>query len=158
MAAVDQVEAIIERLRGRGGRGTSARRATIQVLLDTGHAHLSAEEIATRVKASQPEVAESTVYRTLNALETLGVVEHVHLGHGPSTYHLSADTHQHLLCDSCGAVVEVPDEVFAALSDQLQETYGFRIHPHHFAMVGECRVCQTGTRDDRSGPSRRPSQ
>jgi Fur family transcriptional regulator, ferric uptake regulator len=146
VVAIDPVEEIIGKLRDRGGRATDARRATIRVLLDNGRAHLSAEDIVGQVRLEHPEIAESTVYRNLITFEELGVVEHVHLGHGPSTYHLTVEGHQHLLCERCGKVVEVPDEVFAPLSDQLAAAYGFRIHPRHFAIMGLCRRCQSRRR------------
>lgn len=147
MPTTDQVEAIITKIRDRGGRATDARRATIGVLLNTGQAHLSAEDIVSQVKLQHPEVAESTIYRNLSTLEELGVVEHVHLGHGPSTYHLAEDTHQHLLCELCGKVIEVPEEMFGPLAEQLAATYGFQIHLRHFAIMGLCRRCQSRRRD-----------
>jgi len=147
----DRVEAIVDRLRDGGGRATTARRATVRVLLSAGQAHLSAEDVIHQVHATNPEVADSTVYRTLSALEALGVVEHVHLGHGPSTYHLSNRPHQHLVCEHCGAVVEVPDAVFGGLATRIAEEYGFTIDPRHFAILGECRRCRD--RRDRSAPT-----
>jgi Fur family ferric uptake transcriptional regulator len=143
VATADPVEAIIGKIRDSGGRATDARRATIRVLLNTGQSHLSAEDIVSQVKLQHPDVAESTIYRNLATLEELGVVEHVHLGHGPSTYHLTEDGHQHLLCERCGKVIEVPEETFAPLAEQLAATYGFRIHPRHFAIMGLCRRCQS---------------
>ncbi|GAC1305294.1 MAG: Fur family transcriptional regulator [Acidimicrobiales bacterium] len=140
--ATAEIDAILDRMRTRGGRATATRRAIIGVLLREGHGHLSAEDVVKLVRVSHPDIAESTVYRTLLALEDLGVVEHVHLGHGPSTYHVSPDTHQHLSCLGCGAVIEVPDEVLTDLADRLQAGYGFRLRPHHFALVGECTDCQ----------------
>jgi Fe2+ or Zn2+ uptake regulation protein len=147
MVTTDRVEAILGKIRDRGGRATDARRATIGVLLNKGQSHLSAEDIVSQVKLQHPEVAESTIYRNLSTLEELGVVEHVHLGHGPSTYHLTEDAHQHLLCEKCGKVIEVPEETFAPLAAELVATYGFRIQPRHFAIMGLCRRCQTRRRD-----------
>jgi Fur family transcriptional regulator, ferric uptake regulator len=141
--AADPVEAIISRIRDGGGRASDARRATIGILLNSAQAHLSAEDIVTQVKLEHPGVADSTIYRTLATLEELGVVEHVHLGHGPSTYHLMKDRHQHLLCERCGKVIEVPEDVFGPLADQLETTYGFEIYPRHFAIVGLCRRCRS---------------
>jgi Fur family ferric uptake transcriptional regulator len=146
VAEADRVEAIITRIRQSGGRATNTRRATIGVLVNTGQSHLSAEDIVSQVKLQHPDVAESTIYRHLATLEELGVVEHVHLGHGPSTYHLTEDGHQHLLCERCGKVIEVPEDTFAPLADQLATTYGFQIHPRHFAIMGLCRHCQTRRR------------
>lgn len=147
MTTSDPVEAIIGKIRDRGGRATDARRATIRILLNTGQSHLSAEDIVSQVKLEQPDVAESTIYRNLATLEELGVVEHVHLGHGPSTYHLTDDEHEHLLCERCGKVIEVPEEMFVPLTEQLLATYGFRIHPRHFAIMGLCRRCQSRRKD-----------
>jgi len=147
VGTTERVEAIITKIRDRGGRATDARRATIGVLLDTGQAHLSAEDIVSQVKLQHPEVAESTIYRNLATLEELGVVEHVHLGHGPSTYHLTEDEHQHLLCERCGKVIEVPEETFTPLANLLATTYGFQIHPRHFAIMGLCRRCQPHRRE-----------
>jgi Fur family ferric uptake transcriptional regulator len=147
VATTDAVEAIIAKIRDRGGRATDARRATIGILLNTGQSHLSAEDIVSQVKLQHPEVAESTIYRNLTTLEELGVVEHVHLGHGPSTYHLTENGHQHLLCDRCGKVIEVPDNTFAPLAAQLVADYGFQIHPRHFAIMGLCRRCQSKRRE-----------
>ena len=107
---------------------------------------LRPEDIIREVRARQPEVAESTVYRALAALEDLGVVEHVHLGHGPSTYHLTGQAHQHLVCRQCGRVVEVPDSEFADLSERLSAGYGFEIDPRHFAILGRCRHCRSRRR------------
>jgi Fe2+ or Zn2+ uptake regulation protein len=143
VVTTDPVEAIIAKIRDRGGRATVARRATIGVLLNTGQTHLSAEDIVGQVKRRHPEVAESTIYRNLATLEELGVVEHVHLGHGPSTYHLTEDGHQHLLCERCGKVIEVPEETFVPLAAELAATYGFQIRPRHFAIMGLCRRCQS---------------
>lgn len=141
-AIVPEIDEILDRLRDQGGRATATRRAIIGALLAEGHGHLTADDVVKLVKVSHPDIAESTVYRTLLALEELGVVEHVHLGHGPSTYHLSPDRHQHLACGVCGAVLEVPDEMFTDLAMRLHAEYGFRLRPHHFALVGECRDCQ----------------
>lgn len=129
-------------LRAGGGRITATRRVTIDVILAAGEEHLAAEDIVARVRHRLPDVAESTIYRTLTALEDLEVVTHVHLGHGPSTYHLSGNRHQHLVCRQCGEVTEVPDAELTDLALRLDEAYGFAIEPHHFAIQGTCRRCR----------------
>lgn len=130
-------------LRGRGGRVTATRRATIEVLLAGGdHRHLSADDVAAEVRQRLPDVAESTIYRTLTALEELGVVTHVHLGHGPSTFHLADQAHRHLVCRRCGSVIEVPAYEFVALARRLEAIYGFAMSSEHFAIVGQCGTCR----------------
>lgn len=135
---------ILDLLRSQGGRVTEPRRVTIDVLLSGGeHRHFSAEEIIERVRLRLDGVADSTIYRTLTALEEIGVVTHVHLGHGPSTYHLTSETHRHLVCRSCNQTVEVPAYEFAQLASHLDNAYGFVLANEHFALVGDCASCRT---------------
>ena len=136
----DRLDEILSRLRERGGRVTTARRAIVTELLGRG-GHVTAEELTASVQAAHPDVHASTVYRCLETLGDLGIVEHAHLGHGPAVYHLADDAHQHLVCEVCGAVVEVPDATFAELGDTLRRRYGFTIRPNHFAVLGRCRAC-----------------
>ena len=136
----DEAEPILALLRARGGRVTTCRRTILETFLGIG-GHVTAEALTAQVQTAQPDVHESTVYRFLDELERLGVVDHVHLGHGPAVYHLSSDAHHHLVCDGCGSVVEVPDEVFAGLRGRLQADFGFSLEPRHFAVTGRCEAC-----------------
>jgi Fur family ferric uptake transcriptional regulator len=142
MSVRDAAEPILALLRARGGRVTTSRRAILETFLGVG-GHVTVEALTARVQAAQPDVHESTVYRFLDELERLGVVDHVHLGHGPAVYHLASDAHHHLVCDGCGAVEEVPDEVFADLRERLQAEFGFALQPRHFAVTGLCPACAT---------------
>ncbi len=127
---------LLAALRREGGRLTPARRAVATALLQGDH-HVTADDLAARV----PQVNRATVYRTLDALERQGVVEHVHLGHGRAEFHLTDHRHQHLVCDVCGRVTEVPDEVLAPLAARIAEDYGFVLRPDHFALLGRCVGC-----------------
>jgi Fe2+ or Zn2+ uptake regulation protein len=135
-----RLEGILDLLQRRGGRLTTARRAIVTALVDAPD-HVTADDLAASVQRSHPEVHRSTVYRTLDALERLGVVDHVHLGHGRAVYHLSDHPHQHLVCEVCGTVIEVPDAQFSQLAAELEAGYGFHIRPKHFAVLGRCRAC-----------------
>lgn len=139
--ADDRRDRILADLRQRGGRLTRARQALVDALLDAD-SHVTAEDLAESVQARHPEVHRSTIYRTLDALERAGIVDHVHLGHGRAVYHLSDDPHQHLVCEACGDVVEVPDRLFDDLAKNLRKRYGFTIRPNHFAVLGRCRACR----------------
>ena len=136
----DRLERILEQLRAGGGRVTPARRALVTALLDA-RSHVTADDLAEVVQRSHPDVHRSTIYRTLDALEELGVVDHVHLGHGRAVYHLLDDPHQHLVCEVCEHVIEVPDALFRPLAEQLSGEYGFTLRPNHFAVLGRCREC-----------------
>ena len=141
--SVDDVLALV---RERGGRVTEPRRAVVAALVDGAHEHLTAEAVAERVQADQPDVHLSTVYRTLDALEGLGVVSDVHLGHGPSTYHLAAEPHHHAACDTCGAVVHLPGDLFDDVLAQVRRDTGFAAVAPHFSLTGRCRACAAAAR------------
>jgi Fe2+ or Zn2+ uptake regulation protein len=130
-------------IREQGERVTTARRALVTALVQA-RGHVTADDLAALVQKAQPDVHLSTIYRSLDALERIGVVDHVHLGHGRAVYHLSDEPHQHLVCEVCGAVVEVPDATFADLGSTLRRRYGFTIRPNHFAVLGRCRACARG--------------
>lgn len=140
-ASVDAaVESIIGVLRADGHRVTTPRRLLIRCLIEAG-GHRTAEELAVEVQHRAPDVHISTIYRNLEELERLGVIEHAHLGHGAATYHLAATPHGHLVCSDCGLTIEVPDELFRQLGRRVLTDYGFSIDPHHFAMIGRCAGC-----------------
>ncbi len=137
-----RLDRILSVVRKESGRLTTARRAVVTALVE-GRGHLTAEDLTGLVRRDHPDVHRSTVYRTLDSLEAIGLVDHVHLGHGRAIYHLTDEPHQHLVCESCGAVVEVPDSVFEGLGTDLRRWYGFRIRPNHFAVLGRCELCDT---------------
>lgn len=136
----DRVEQVLDLLRMRGDRITTSRRLLLHCLF-TGNQHRTAEELAAEVQVSAPDVNLSTIYRNLEELERLGVVVHVHLGHGPASYDLASETHGHLVCKSCGTMVEAPSEFFGALALIAKDRYGFAIDPRHFAVLGQCKAC-----------------
>ncbi|HVC25426.1 MAG TPA: Fur family transcriptional regulator [Acidimicrobiales bacterium] len=135
-------ESVMALMRANGGRATAARRVTIEVLLAGEHRHLSAEDVAAQVRERLPDVADSSIYRTLATLEELKLVTHVHLGHGASTFHLTRQTHRHLVCQRCDAVIEVPNDEVDALARRLDRKYGFTMSSEHFAILGECQACR----------------
>src|SRR5256885_9827444 len=106
-ASSSDLERIIVTVRATGARITTPKRAVIAALLSSDR-HRTAEQLAAHVQRAHPDVHTSTIYRNLHSLEELGVVEHVHLGHGPAVYHLTDRAHHHLVCESCGRVQEVP--------------------------------------------------
>jgi Fur family ferric uptake transcriptional regulator len=137
-----RVDAILEVLRADGGRVTTGRRAIVHALLAAPDHHVTADDVAAMVQADHPDVHLSTVYRTLEALERLGIVDRVGLGPGGAVYHLTDHVHHHLVCEECGSVTEVPASVLASLAVDLSERYEFRLSDHHLALRGRCRNCR----------------
>lgn len=142
------VEEIVDRLVEAGGRRTAARYAIVQTVLDA-KGHVTADEVAATVQAKFPSINISTVYRTLETLEELGVVDHVHLGHGRAVYHLADEEHQHLVCERCERVEELPTSKLRTLLSMIERDYGFEIDRRHFAIVGVCKRCRMERSDSR---------
>ncbi len=136
----DPVGAVLDLFRAQGGRVTVSRRLLLRCLFDRP-GHRTADELVAAVQALDPEVHRSTIYRNLDELERLGVVEHVHLGHGPATYHLSTEQHGHLVCERCGTAFAVPDAFFAPLAEAALSELGFHVRARHFAVLGTCGAC-----------------
>ena len=128
-------------LRARGYRLTPQRQLVLEAVNELGHA--TPEEIVTAVRRTAHGVNISTVYRTLELLEELGLVTHTHLGHGPPTYHAATDDdHVHLVCRVCGTVTETSPERVAPLVTDLLEADGFAADVGHLAIFGTCRSCR----------------
>jgi Fur family transcriptional regulator, ferric uptake regulator len=142
-------ETLIQALRSEGLRITKARRAVCAVIAERHDEHLTASSILTAVSTTARAGADqSTVYRTLDALEQAGLLVHSHLGHGPAVYHLAGEAaHQHVVCRRCGATASVPTAGIADWLEELQKATGFVVDPTHFAVTGLCAACAA---EDRS--------
>jgi Fur family transcriptional regulator, ferric uptake regulator len=135
------VDDVLALLRENGGRVTSARRIVVESLFGSP-GHLTAEDLAAEVQDRAPDVHLSTIYRTLEDLEGLGVVVHSHFGHGPSTFHLASRAHGHLVCEECGECIEVPEAAFRSLMLAMRSRYDFEINAGHSAVLGRCSSCR----------------
>ena len=130
-------------LRARNERMTGPRRAVLSVLAEGGE-HLSAETVVTRVAERDPGVHRASIYRTLEALSDVGVLQHVHVGHGATTYHLvrPAGRHLHAHCRQCGAVRDLPPDVLDDVAVTLARDHGFVLDAGHVALSGLCAQCE----------------
>lgn len=138
----DRRAAILERLRNEGGRITRTRELVIDALLASPDHHLTAPEVVAAVRAVDPDFYESTVYRTLDRLVELGVVERVHLGPGPAVLHLPGpEEHHHLVCERCGAVLEAEGDLLDTVAERLRREHGFRLREAGLALRGTCAAC-----------------
>jgi Fur family ferric uptake transcriptional regulator len=127
-------------LRERGYRLTPQRQLVLEAVDVLEHA--TPDDILCQVRRTANGVNISTVYRTLELLEELGLVSHAHLGHGAPTYHLAdRHHHMHLVCRDCGAVLEADVAVAATLIDELRASFGFETDMKHFAIFGRCADC-----------------
>ena len=141
LAGSATVQDVLDGLRERGGRATHPRKLLLSALFQD-RTHRSAEQLADEVHAQAPAVNISTIYRNLDELLRLGVVDRSQLGSGPAAYHLASATHGHLVCDQCGTMTEVPSELFRDITETLADTYGFAADPHRISVTGHCAGCQ----------------
>ena len=143
-------------LRARGLRVTPQRRLVVDAVTSLGHS--TPEQICERVQQELPSVNLSTVYRTLELLEDLGVVSHTHLGHGAPTYHPASHAdHLHLVCRRCGGVEEADLRHAGALARAVAGEHGFVTDLGHLSLHGVCGDCaqRDGRPREASGPSAR---
>lgn len=134
---------LVARLREQGIRVTAPRRAVLEALAALG-SHATAEQLHRHVASRHPDVSTSSVYRTMELLARLGIVTHVHLGHGPAEFHLAGDEHAHLVCEECGVVVEIPRSLTDPFVSEVRRRLGFVADLQHFALTGRCPACHRG--------------
>ena len=129
------------RLRDHGFRITPQRQLVLEAVETLRHG--TPEEILVEVQRTASGVNLSTIYRTLEVLEEVGLVTHAHIGHGPPTYHaVDEHVHIHLVCDRCKVVQSVPASVAESFVEQLEAEYGFRTDISHVSVHGLCESCK----------------
>ncbi|MCV2490375.1 transcriptional repressor [Geodermatophilus sp. YIM 151500] len=135
---------LAERLRARGMRLTPQRQQVLAAVAALEHA--TPETIAGRLRdQAGPDGAApdtSTVYRTLELLERLGLVWHTHLGKGAPVYHAAGQRHLHVACATCGAVTSVDPTLLDGAAERLAADLGFTVDVGHVALSGTCRDCR----------------
>ncbi len=134
------VEEAVEALRERDLRVSAARRLVLEALYGA-EGPLSAERIAEGLEGRLPRSDLASVYRNLETLEEVGLVRHVHLGHGPGLYALAAPEHEYLVCESCQTVRSVAKEELDGIRAQVLDRFGFEARFTHFPLVGLCPAC-----------------
>lgn len=132
---------VMELIRREGGRATGARRIILEALARAG-GRVTAEQLAESVSSRYPEIHQSTVYRTLERFESLGIAHHTHLGHGPAQWHLTGRPCSYLVCRHCGGVTEAEGAFFGNLDRRIRRQFGFEIDLQHFAITGTCSACR----------------
>jgi Fur family transcriptional regulator, ferric uptake regulator len=131
---------LAEVLRSRGLRLTAPRQLVLEAVYALKHA--TPDQVHTAVAERAAGVNITTVYRTLELLEELGLITHAHLSHGAPTYHpVGEHQHAHLVCRGCGTIDEVPPAALGGLVGQLHDSKGFLLDIGHVALFGLCGRC-----------------
>jgi Fur family transcriptional regulator, ferric uptake regulator len=127
-------------LRAKGYRLTPQRELVLGAVERLGHA--TPDDVLTAIRQESQAVNVSTVYRTLELLEELGLVRHAHISDRAPTYHsTAAPTHAHLVCRECRGITEVAPELVEPLTGTLRERYDFSTDVGHLTIFGTCGSC-----------------
>ena len=128
------------KLRASGHRLTPQRELILDAVDTLGHA--TPDEVLAEVRKTSSALNVSTVYRTLEVLEQLGLVRHAHLSDRAPTYHSVRDhEHFHLVCRNCHKVISVHPEVIEPTLTRLREEFAFEVDVGHLTVFGRCTDC-----------------
>jgi Fur family ferric uptake transcriptional regulator len=140
---------LTQALHTQGLRLTRSRVAVLQVL-DASPEHLKVAEVYRRARMLDPQVGLASVYRTMDLLEKLHLIKHVHVEHRHRHYARISEHHgHHLVCNGCGLVVEFNDCQLERLTRSLARRTRFRIEGHCVEFFGQCRKCRSRSRPPR---------
>jgi Fur family ferric uptake transcriptional regulator len=122
---------------------TPQRRLILDVFLGE-EGHLASEDLYNKVKAQDKSIGQATVYRTLKLLSESGLAKEVHFGDGVTRYEKKYGSahHDHILCERCGATLEVVDEHIERLQEELAKAHGFVLTGHKMYLYGICPKCR----------------
>ncbi len=129
-------------LRENGHRLTPQRMLVIEALHNADR-HISAEELYKQLHKRYPYANISTVYRTLELLKELDLVTEADFGEGRARYHVAEKGHHHhLVCHSCGRMIDMDDSALRPLKNTMLQKYGFDANLRHLAIGGKCSECR----------------
>lgn len=131
-------------LRDQGLKLTSERSALVQEIFST-HYHFEADELLFKMKQKGVKISRATVYRTLELLVKSGLVRRVHLGEDHYHYEHVSDKnahHDHLICTTCGTVIEFHDEDLEQRQREICERKKFTPTFHNLQILGVCDACR----------------
>jgi Fur family ferric uptake transcriptional regulator len=137
---MDELDQALQMVRDEGGRSTATRRIVLEALARHGDEGVTAERLAEVIRIEHPSFSESTVYRSLECFERVGIASHSHLGHGPALWRLADHPHWCAVCSACGTAIGVSPALMERLARELRRQSGFRIDGH-FAITGVCAGC-----------------
>lgn len=132
----------------KGFKFTTQRRVIFEILVEKSNNHLCPEEIFDLVKDKYPEIGLTTIYRTLQLFEDVGIVDKVNFNDGCNRYELidqntnEKHRHHHLICENCGKIIEVKEDLLNSLEEVIEKQYDFQIHNHSLKFTGICSECK----------------
>lgn len=140
-----------EMLKKKGLKVTNQRLLVLEVLAENRDKHMTAEDIYELVKEDYPEIGLATIYRTVQLLLEMQLVDRINLDDGCVRYEIGEYTcgdisgkhhHHHLICRTCGKVLPFKDDLLEELERRIEEEAGFHVLDHELKFFGQCRECR----------------
>lgn len=146
MSKKGHMQQVFAALHDKDYKLTPQRRIVIKCLVENASAHLSAEDVYGLVRVEHPEIGLATVYRTLDLLAALGILQKVNFGDGRSRFEFCEEVHHHhhMVCVRCGGVTEFAEDFLEPLERALWQQNGFKVLDHEVKFFGVCRQCREG--------------
>ena len=151
MAEENQIvgrEEFKKRLKEKGLKVTNQRLVVLEALETSSNQHLTAEQIFDLVKADNPEIGLATVYRTIQVLLELHLIDRVNFDDGSERYEIvrmgtkgARHHHHHLICINCGKVFEFEEDMMQGLETEIEKKTGFHVIDHEVKLYGYCKEC-----------------
>jgi Fe2+ or Zn2+ uptake regulation protein len=130
------------------GRPVTSQRTLLLSLIKKAGGHVSAKELYRLASSKSESISLATVYRTLQLFKELGLVEERRLGQLYCHYEIKGlAQHQHLVCKSCGKIIEFDSPLFNQLAEELQRDYSFSLKKVEVYMEGYCKECEKNAKD-----------
>ena len=141
------MEDLKNRLQQHQHKLTKQRSTVLDVFVEHSGEHLSAEDVYDILRSKSVDIGLATIYRSLELLAELAILQKVEFGDGCSRYEIcstepDAHQHHHLICLSCGKIQEVADDMLDELENDVAKKSGFKITDHQVKLFGYCRECQ----------------
>jgi len=142
----ERIEDIKKQLRSYEFKLTPQREATVRVLLENEAGHLSAEDVYMLVKKKAPDIGLATVYRTLELLSEIKIIQKLNFGDNVARYEFHSGEeehhHHHLVCVKCHKVEEINEDWLTPIEEKVENEFNFQIHDHRLIFQGICHSCR----------------
>lgn len=136
---------LIERLKDNSLKLTGQRLSILSLLIENNSRHLSAEDIHILLQKSGERIGIATVYRTLGVLEKLNMIARLYVDDGCIRYQVldphKLHEHHHLICQRCGKIIDMQDDLLDNLEDKINDIYDFKVTNHKVKFYGICIDC-----------------
>lgn len=147
-----ELEEVYKKLHEKDYKVTPQRQIILKSFLEHSQKHLSAEDVYKIVKEKSSEIGLATVYRTLDLLAELDILQKMDFGDGKSRYELSqrdVHHHHHLICLKCGDVEEFEDDLLETVEAAITRKTAFEIIDHQVKFFGYCAKCNSGNENEK---------